>query len=256
LQPVDARDAGLQAGKNGGRPLNFDLCPRTTLPRGEAYRQARRAGETTRVEFRYRHRDGHYVWLETIAGPLIDADGSIGGYMLVCRDITERQLAEAHRLELAVERERVKTLRQFVDHAAAHDLRTPLTIMKTSLYLLERVDDPEKRQRYLESLSSQIDHLEKVFDNILAMSQIYKVEPELHKQPIDLNKIAREVLMKEEVSAAQKHQTLTLSAERAPLTGDRRRSVRLSRTSSATRFSSRWRVGGSRCAHSGARSRR
>jgi PAS domain S-box-containing protein len=45
-------------------------------------------------ECRFRHADGHYVWLETIGKPLLDDQGSIGSFIFGSRDITERKEAE------------------------------------------------------------------------------------------------------------------------------------------------------------------
>ncbi|MCR4397479.1 MAG: diguanylate cyclase, partial [Firmicutes bacterium] len=56
----------------------------------------------SRVEFRFRHASGHYVWLETTGSPLLEGD-RVAGAILVSRDITERKHAEQqlqHRLAL------------------------------------------------------------------------------------------------------------------------------------------------------------
>jgi PAS domain S-box-containing protein len=44
--------------------------------------------------YRYRHADGRYVWLESVAGPLVGADGTLMGTVITSRDITERVKAD------------------------------------------------------------------------------------------------------------------------------------------------------------------
>jgi PAS domain S-box-containing protein len=47
-----------------------------------------------RMEYRYRHAEGHYIWLETIGNVLFDDKGEITGTILGTRDITLRKMAE------------------------------------------------------------------------------------------------------------------------------------------------------------------
>ncbi len=47
-----------------------------------------------RVEFRYRHADGRYVWVDTLGKVFIDEAGAPGGAVLSTRDITEQKRAE------------------------------------------------------------------------------------------------------------------------------------------------------------------
>ena len=45
---------------------------------------------TAKFDYRYKHADGHYVWLQSVGNPLFDLTGQISGTVLVTRDITER----------------------------------------------------------------------------------------------------------------------------------------------------------------------
>lgn len=59
-------------------------------------------GTWGRVEFRIKHADGYYVWLEATASPVI-AGGVVASALFVSRDITQRKTAEIelqHRLAL------------------------------------------------------------------------------------------------------------------------------------------------------------
>jgi PAS domain S-box-containing protein len=47
-----------------------------------------------RLEYRLRHVDGHYLWVETIAQPLCDDQGKFSGAILMTRDVTARKQAE------------------------------------------------------------------------------------------------------------------------------------------------------------------
>src|SRR5262249_41989280 len=55
-------------------------------------------------------------------------------------NITERKQAEQQRLELALANERVQFLTEFLGNIS-HDLKTPLAVINTSLYLLEHLNE-------------------------------------------------------------------------------------------------------------------
>lgn len=55
-------------------------------------------GAKSRVECRYRHKGGHWIWLE-VAGSNLLHDPFVGGLFLIIQDITMRKQAEEARLE-------------------------------------------------------------------------------------------------------------------------------------------------------------
>jgi PAS domain S-box-containing protein len=89
----------------------------------------------------------------------------------IVRDVTEEKKWQAQALELALEKERVNVLRQFVQNAS-HELRTPLTVINTDLYLLTRVKDEQKRQFYIERSQQQIIRLTHLLEMMLSMTKL------------------------------------------------------------------------------------
>ncbi len=76
----------------------------------------RRPGANVPIEFRFRHKDGSWRWLEAIATNLLD-DPSVGGIVVNSRDVTERRGLEAR-----------------LEHQAFHDALTGLP--NRSLFLI------------------------------------------------------------------------------------------------------------------------
>lgn len=56
-------------------------------------------GATRRLEYRFRHKDGSWRFIEGVGRNLLD-DPTIGGIVVNARDVTERKLAERQREEL------------------------------------------------------------------------------------------------------------------------------------------------------------
>ncbi|BAF60185.1 hypothetical protein PTH_2004 [Pelotomaculum thermopropionicum SI] len=59
-----------------------------------AYDHAVETRSAGKVEYRYRHADGHYIWFETTGSLTFDEEGQITGAIFIARDITERKRAE------------------------------------------------------------------------------------------------------------------------------------------------------------------
>lgn len=91
--------------------------------------------------------------------------------LAIVRDVTQQRLWQKQALELTLEKERANMLRQFIRNSS-HELRTPLTIINNNLYLLQKVDDPDRQQRYVTQSQAQIARLTHLLDMVMAMTQL------------------------------------------------------------------------------------
>lgn len=111
-----------------------------------------------------------------IAGKLCEIDSlpllnknTVLGRILVLRDITARKQAEREAQELAFEREKALILSRFI-RDASHEFRTPVTVIKTSLYLIARQTDAEKRAKQIVTVGEQIGRLSRLIGDLQKMS--------------------------------------------------------------------------------------
>lgn len=148
-------------------------------------------------------------WGLTTKIPLRDQDGQIIGLVGIIRDITERKKAEKQAMELALQKENMQVLADFI-RDVSHDLRTPLTVIQSSLYLLLRSPDAERRAQHAASIEQQIARLERLIDDQLMMVRLDS-SAEFAFERVDLNRAAREATAS--VAGLAEDQKLTLTQQ-------------------------------------------
>lgn len=131
------------------------------------------------------------LWVFALGQPYHDENGKVAGIIGVSQDITERKKVEEQAMELALQRERMALLTEFMSNIS-HDLKTPLAVINTSLYLLERLDDADKRAEKISNIRSQAVLLEKFIQDILTISRL-DFEPGVLMKPMDMSDTIRAV---------------------------------------------------------------
>lgn len=89
----------------------------------------------------------------------------------IVRRTDERKQAERRALALALERERVTMISQFIQDTS-HEFRTPLSVIRVSLHLLKRAETPEKRENRAARIEEQINRLTRLVDMLVKMSAL------------------------------------------------------------------------------------
>ncbi len=135
-------------------------------------------------------------------------------------DITERKLVEQRRLELAVELKRVEVLQRVINDAS-HDLRTPLTTIKTHLYLLEHLTDQDKLRRTMTILDTQVKRLEQLLNDILAAARAQRTSDPV-RQSVHIDMLIQQIIAEHKSDITRKQQTLdfTSAPDMPPLHAD------------------------------------
>jgi two-component system, OmpR family, phosphate regulon sensor histidine kinase PhoR len=128
----------------------------------------------------------------------------------VAQDISERKHAEQQRLALALEREKVIILSNFI-RDASHDLRTPLAIINTNLYLMEKLF-PETGHRHIQAIQHQTNRLSHIVESMITL---VRLDNTLHFrfEQVNLNRVVREVCTRVDTAAKSKNITVSLNLD-------------------------------------------
>ncbi|MCL4871046.1 MAG: PAS domain-containing protein [Anaerolineae bacterium] len=139
------------------------------------------------VEYRIVRPDGAVRWVRDRAFPIQNEGGTVYRIAGISEDITERKQLEKRQLDLAVERERVRLLRDFINEAS-HDLKSPLTAINLKIHRLMRTDDPEKRQTLSQELLQLSERIGKMVEDLLTLARLEN-KPDLTLMPLNLQQM-------------------------------------------------------------------
>jgi two-component system, OmpR family, sensor kinase len=91
-------------------------------------------------------------------------------------DITARKQVEEHKAKLALEQEKARILRSFVEDVS-HEFRTPLTVIHSGLELLEQMAAQQRTQspERIAELEEQTMYISDLVDAMLAMTKLDSV---------------------------------------------------------------------------------
>ncbi|MCX6028486.1 MAG: ATP-binding protein [Chloroflexi bacterium] len=159
-------------------------------------------------QYRFRSKNGTYAEIDDRGYISREASGKPVRMIGAMQDISERKQAEQRAFELALERERMALLTQFILDVS-HEFRTPLSIMQTNIYLLERLEDPAKRQRKLAQIGEQVTGITRLVELLVEMARLDSGVP-FTTQSMDLNGLVGAIAGKLQAQAAAKGLTLYL----------------------------------------------
>ncbi len=161
-----------------------------------------------RYQLKVIRQDGSTFPVEIHVQQVYNTDGELVGLGGTATDISERMQAEQQALDLMLKMRTVEMLKGFLT-GVSHDLRTPLSIMNTSLYLLRhKLGEEEADNRYISALEKQTSHMQRVVEDMLDMSKLDDDVAELTPIRIDINGLVRDLLVTLQNSANTKNQQI------------------------------------------------
>ena len=159
----------------------------------EAYREmwtAIYAGREWSSEMLLRRKDGSYCDVSLVIAPIQSEEGELTGFVGVQSDISKLK-----------EVDRVKSN---IISSVSHELKTPLTTIKTYLMLIQR-GKPEKRASYLQVLNRETDRLATIIQDLLDLSKLDAGQIPSHPEQVDVESSIDDVLTSCQTRASDKY---------------------------------------------------
>jgi PAS domain S-box-containing protein len=152
-------------------------------------------------ESRLRRKDGSefdaYFNINRVDGP----DGKMIGMVTIIRDISQEKALQDQRS-------------RFVAHAS-HELRTPITNLKTRLYLMRR--QPEKMADHLAVVEEVTERMKKLVEDLLDLSRLERGAIPLRRENLELQGAIMDVIRVQQPEAERRAVALTWDLAPSPL---------------------------------------
>lgn len=132
------------------------------------------------AEYRFRNKDGEYIWFETNANPIKNEDNEITYLQTISRDVTKRRYSDIEIRNLNEELVELNVQKNKLFSIIAHDLRSPIASSQSILNLIE--DDLkeipiEELEEYIHELKQSTSNSMELLEDLLlwSSSQLNKV---------------------------------------------------------------------------------
>ena len=145
--------------------------------------------ETVRVA-----KDGRELNISLTVSPIRNKAGKIIGASKIARDITEKMQIEKQRILYT---EKLKQLNKYKDEfmtMASHELKTPLTIIKANLDIMELKMQQDENLLFVENTLKQVEKLNKLISDLLDISKIQAGKLELKLADFDMIGLLKEMI--------------------------------------------------------------
>lgn len=157
------------------------------------------------------NREGKAIPVSQVVVAHRNEAGEVDFFSTIMRDISERKQAEQHRLELALQKERIEAFKEFLSNIS-HDLKTPMSVINNSLYLMERTQDTQRRKEKMDLIREQMVLLENYIKNLMELSRLDHT-PDFKFEPVNLNTVISKV--QHQFAPIAETKSLTISVELA-----------------------------------------
>lgn len=140
-------------------------------------------------KYQFKRKDGSAEWQEWTTRIIINGATE---FQSTGRSLKEQMESEKIIFQMGLNQAKM----EFVEQLAAeisHDIRTPLTVLNTSLYLLKKSDSIEGQKKYLSQIADVSTDLQKMIENLVSIIRIRDPISDQGMTSIDLSKLVKRI---------------------------------------------------------------
>ncbi|MBO6794369.1 MAG: PAS domain-containing protein [Balneolaceae bacterium] len=164
------------------------------------------------IEYRMKHKDGHWVWCYSINTPFeLDSEGKVKSYIGMFHDITQKKEMEEELIkarDIADQANKAKS--QFLANMS-HEIRTPMNSILGFTDLLSNKIQEEENVRYLTNISNSGKLLLKLINDILDISKIEAGAVDQVLEPVNVERTLQEIKGVFDLKAKEKNLEFNLT---------------------------------------------
>jgi PAS domain S-box-containing protein len=190
--PAATRNWGYTPGELVGEGAFASVHPEDAARVNELFdRILREPGASATTEWRLRHKDGTWRWMEGTGVNLLSEPG-VEAIVYHHRDITERRRLEEERAQLITVLQEADRRKDHFLAMLGHELRTPLGVIQTTLSLQQRRrSGPPAPAGFGDRIQRQVRRITRLIDDLQDLTRISRGIFQLHLEKLDLVCLAR-----------------------------------------------------------------
>ncbi len=157
-------------------------------------------------KFRLKAKNGDFKWVLAQSNPI--AGKEFEGYIGSLTDITDQELAQQATRLLLQKKDEFMSI-------ASHELKTPITSMKASLQIAERLvmkkSEIVQIQSFIEKANKQVDKLTSLVEDLLDVTKIQAGKLQFHTSVFNLSEVIQDCI--DQISNANTKHHITLEGD-------------------------------------------
>lgn len=174
----------------------------------EIYAEAFDKRQPFKMEYRLKRNDGQYRWIQDVGKPTYSSEDVFTGFIGSCSDIHEQRMMkeELERLvhqrttelndALKSEKDMNELKSRFVS-MAAHEFRTPLSVVLSSTALVEQYTAEDKNERikkHLNRIRYSVTNLTNILNDFLSLDKLEQGKVEIEWQTFDIQQFIQSLI--------------------------------------------------------------
>lgn len=153
LVQVDAQGAIQYANESFGHLLDYSAEDLIGSKLDDIWSLKAQASSISN-EWQIIRNSGELIWIQRSQVPIINAQKQYLGTVYAYTDVTKRHQADQHAVDLVMERERLDLIANFVQNIS-HEFYTPLSIIGTNAYLMQKQISDDAPKHYMKTIRKQ-----------------------------------------------------------------------------------------------------
>jgi PAS domain S-box-containing protein len=142
-----------------------------------------------RYKYQFKKKDGSSEWQEWVTRIIVNGTTE---FQTTGRSLKEQMESEKIIFQMGLNQAKMEFVEQLATEIS-HDIRTPLTVLNTSLYLLKKSDSIEGQKKYLSQIADVSTDLQKMIENLVSIIRIRDPIDEQGMTSIDLSKLVKRI---------------------------------------------------------------
>jgi len=192
------RIKGYSADEVIGKPISMFYTDADNATGEPAYnlKMTLEEGHFEAIGWRKR-KDGSLFWADAVFTPLYDNTETLTGFIKITKDISLQRLNEEEMQNNLAREKKLNEMKSRFVSLASHEFKTPLSVILSSISLVERYNAPEmedKRLKHIQRIRNNVNDLKQILNDFLSLDRLEEGLVRNQAEPTDLRALVNDMV--------------------------------------------------------------